>query len=64
MANHHDQVWITIGKRRVKVIAETLAGAERERAWKEITALAQGYARYQENTDWIIPIIRLKAQEE
>jgi deazaflavin-dependent oxidoreductase (nitroreductase family) len=64
MAKHPDQVLTTIGKRRVKVICETLEGAERERAWKEITSLAPGYARYEENTDRIIPIIRLKAQEE
>jgi hypothetical protein len=43
---------------------ETLEGAERERAWNEITSLAPGYGRYQENTDRIMPIIRLKAQEE
>lgn len=30
----------------------------------EITSLAPGYGRYQENTDRIMPIIRLKAQEE
>jgi F420H(2)-dependent quinone reductase len=43
---------------------ETLEGAERERAWNDITSLAPGYGRYQENTDRIMPIIRLKAQEE
>jgi deazaflavin-dependent oxidoreductase (nitroreductase family) len=64
MAKHPDQVRITIGKRRIKVVPETLEGAERERAWNEITSLAPGYGRYQENTDRIMPIIRLKAQEE
>jgi deazaflavin-dependent oxidoreductase (nitroreductase family) len=64
MAKHPDQVWISIGKRRIRVIPETLEGAERERAWKELTLLASGYTRYQESTDRIIPIVRLKAQEE
>ena len=64
MAKRPDQVWIAIDKRRVKVAPETLEGAVRERAWKEITSLAPGYGRYEENTDRIIPIIRLKAQEE
>lgn len=64
MANHPDQVWITIGKGRIRVVPERLEGAERERAWKEITSLAPGYGRYQENTDRIIPIIRLTAKEE
>jgi len=64
MAKHPDQVWIAIAKRRIRVVPETLEGAERERAWNEITSLAPAYGRYQENTDRIIPIIRLKAQEE
>jgi deazaflavin-dependent oxidoreductase (nitroreductase family) len=64
MAKHPDQVWISIGKRRIRVIPETLEGAERERAWKELTLLASGYTRYQESTDRIIPIVRLKAREE
>jgi F420H(2)-dependent quinone reductase len=64
MAKHPDQVWIAIGKRRIKVVPETLEGADRERAWNEITSIAPGYARYRENTDRIIPIIRLRAKEE
>jgi len=64
MARHPEQVWMTMGKRRIKVTPETLEGAEREGAWTEITSLAPGYARYLVNTDRIIPIIRLKAQEE
>jgi deazaflavin-dependent oxidoreductase (nitroreductase family) len=64
MAKHPDQVWISIGKRRIRVTPETLEGAERERAWNELTSLAPGYTRYQESTDRIIPIVRLKAQEE
>ena len=64
MVKHPDQVWITIGKRRIKVEPETLEGAERERAWQHVTSLAAGYAVYQEKTDRIIPIIRLKAQED
>jgi len=64
MAKHPDQVWVSIGKRRIKVIPETLEGAERERAWKEMTLLASGYTRYQTSTDRIIPVVRLKAQEE
>ena len=46
------------------MVPETLEGAVRERAWNEITSLAPGYGRHQENTDRIIPIIRLTAKEE
>jgi len=64
MAKRPDQVWVSIGKRRIKVMPETLEGAERERVWEELTSMASGYTRYQENTDRIIPVIRLRAQEQ
>ena len=59
LAKHPDQVWVTSSKRRVKVRPETLEGAERDRAWEEITALAPGYGRYLKTTDRVIPIVRL-----
>jgi deazaflavin-dependent oxidoreductase (nitroreductase family) len=64
MAKHPDRVWITSGKRRIKVRPETLEGAERERAWQRVTSLAPGYARYEHTTDRIIPIVRLIADGE
>ena len=62
LAKKPDQVWITTGKRRVKVRPETLEGAERDRAWQEITSLAPGYGRYLEITDRMIPIVRLRQE--
>jgi deazaflavin-dependent oxidoreductase (nitroreductase family) len=62
LAKHPDQVWITSGKRQIKVRPETLEGAERDRAWQEITSLAPGYARYLEITDRVIPIVRLRQE--
>jgi deazaflavin-dependent oxidoreductase (nitroreductase family) len=62
LAKNPDQVWITAGKRRVKVRPETLEGAEHDRAWKEVTSLAPGYGRYLEVTDRVIPIVRLKQE--
>jgi deazaflavin-dependent oxidoreductase (nitroreductase family) len=64
LAKHPDQVWITLGRRRIKVAPETLDGAEREPAWQQITSLAPGYAGYQQKTDRAIPIVRLRAQRE
>jgi deazaflavin-dependent oxidoreductase (nitroreductase family) len=64
LAKNPDQVWITSGKRRVKVRPETLEGAERDRAWQEITSLAPGYGRYVEVTDRVIPIVRLRQEAE
>ena len=54
LAKKPDQVWITFGKRRVKVRPETLEGAERDRAWQEITSLAPGYGRYLEVSDRVM----------
>jgi deazaflavin-dependent oxidoreductase (nitroreductase family) len=62
MAKNPDQVWITTGKRRIKVRPETLEGIERERAWHEISSLAPGYGHYVEITDRVIPIVRLRQE--
>src|SRR5436309_4732158 len=62
LAKNPDQVWITTGKRRIKVRPETLEGEERDRAWQEVTSLAPGYGRYLEITDRVIPIVRLRQQ--
>jgi len=61
MAKHPDQVWVRSGDRRIKVMPETLEGAERDRAWHQVTSLAPGYGRYETITDRVIPIVRLTA---
>lgn len=40
--------------------AEQLHGTEREDAWRRITAASSQFAKYQEQTDREIPIIRLR----
>jgi deazaflavin-dependent oxidoreductase (nitroreductase family) len=45
--------------RKVPVIAEQLRGTERAEAWREITAAAPRFAKYQQKTDRELPIIRL-----
>lgn len=61
MAKNPDRVWIAKGKRRIRVRPETLVGAEREQAWKNVTSLAPGYAPYETTTDRTIPLVRLTA---
>lgn len=39
--------------------AEQLHGADREEAWRQITAAAPRFARYQQETDRELPVIRL-----
>jgi deazaflavin-dependent oxidoreductase (nitroreductase family) len=62
LAKNPDRVWITTGKRRIKVKPETLEVAERDRAWQEVTSLAPGYGHYLEVTDRAIPIVRLRQE--
>lgn len=64
MAKNPDQVWIMTGKRRIKVQPETLEGAERDRAWQEVISLAPGYGHYREDTDRLIPIVRLRQESK
>jgi deazaflavin-dependent oxidoreductase (nitroreductase family) len=59
LATHPDQVWIELLGRKVAVTAEQLHGAERDQAWRQITAAAPRFAAYQEATDRELPIIRL-----
>jgi deazaflavin-dependent oxidoreductase (nitroreductase family) len=59
LAARPDQVWIETAGRKVAVTAEQLHGAEREEAWRQITAAAPRFAGYQQATDRELPIIRL-----
>lgn len=61
LARNPDRVSIKIGGRQVNVEPQSLRGAERAEAWRQVVALAPGYAGYQEKTDREIPIVRLQA---
>jgi deazaflavin-dependent oxidoreductase (nitroreductase family) len=64
LARHPDQVWISAGGRRIKVRPETLEGAEFEEAWRAVALKAPGIGRYRETTDRVIPLVRLRAEED
>lgn len=59
IAGNPDKVTVDIDRRRVSVIPEQLHGAERDRAWKVITAASPQFAQYEKKTDRAIPVIRL-----
>jgi deazaflavin-dependent oxidoreductase (nitroreductase family) len=59
LAAHPDQAWIETPGRKVAVTAEQLHGAERDEAWRQITAAAPRLADYQRATDRELPIIHL-----
>ena len=59
LAAHPDQAWIETPGRKVAVTAEQLHGAERDKAWRQITSAAPRFADYQQATDRELPIIHL-----
>jgi deazaflavin-dependent oxidoreductase (nitroreductase family) len=59
IAAHPDTVQIETAGRTIPVVAEQLHGAEREQAWRQITAAAPRFAQYQHKTDRELPVIRL-----
>jgi deazaflavin-dependent oxidoreductase (nitroreductase family) len=64
LAAHPDKVSIEFSGRRESVVAEQLHGAEREAAWRRITAASQRFADYQSKTDRELPVIRLTARNK
>ena len=59
LARRPDGAAIEVDGHKFAVSAESLQGAERERAWKRVVALAPGYGKYGQQTDREIPIVRL-----
>ncbi len=59
LARRPNDVLIEVNGERIGVRAESLHGAERERAWARVVALAPGYGKYAVDTDREIPIVRL-----
>lgn len=64
IAAHPDRVQIEIGGRTIPVTAAQLHGAERESAWRAITAKSDRFTKYQEQTDRELPVIRLTERIE
>jgi deazaflavin-dependent oxidoreductase (nitroreductase family) len=59
LAAHPDQVKIELAGRTISVVAEQLHGAERDRAWQQITDASPRFGKYEEKTDRELPVIRL-----
>src|SRR5207244_13213872 len=62
LARNPDKVWIEVRGRKLKVRPETLAGAERDQAYRRVVAAFPGYGGYEQKTDRLIPVIRLIAE--
>ncbi len=59
MVQHPDDIWLEVGKRKMKVRGESLTGLAREESLRRIAAIAARYGQYQKKTDREIPIVRL-----
>jgi deazaflavin-dependent oxidoreductase (nitroreductase family) len=59
IAAHPDRLQIELRDQTILVTAEQLSGPAREQAWQQIVAAQPRYAKYQQNTDHELPVIRL-----
>jgi deazaflavin-dependent oxidoreductase (nitroreductase family) len=60
LARNPERVWITFpGGTRLKVRPESLRGTERDQEWREVVKVSPQYAKYEDATDRVIPLIRL-----
>ena len=59
LAKNQDKIWIEVGNRKLRVVADSLKGSEREAALARVAAVAPRYGEYQKKTDREIPVIRL-----
>jgi deazaflavin-dependent oxidoreductase (nitroreductase family) len=59
MIAHPDDIWLEVGKRKMKVHAASLRGAERLEAYGRVVVVAPRYGEYPKKTDRVIPVIRL-----
>lgn len=62
IAAHPEQVKIELNGQTIPATAEQLHGAERDEAWRQITAAAPRFAGYQRKTDRELPVIRLTSR--
>jgi deazaflavin-dependent oxidoreductase (nitroreductase family) len=58
LAAHPDQVWIELPGRKLRVMPEQLQGARREAYWRRMAQAQPRYARYQQQTDRLLRVIR------
>jgi deazaflavin-dependent oxidoreductase (nitroreductase family) len=59
LAAHPDRARIETAGQSAAVTAEELHGTERDDAWRQIVTAAPRFGKYEQQTDRVIPIIRL-----
>jgi deazaflavin-dependent oxidoreductase (nitroreductase family) len=63
LAASPEKARVIVAGQEFAVTAEELHGAVREQAWRQITAMSQGFAQYEQMTDREIPVIRLTRKQ-
>ena len=53
------QIAVTVGRRRMAVVARDAEGEERERIWDTLTGVSPDYAQVRDRTDRRIPVVVL-----
>jgi len=59
LAKNPDKVWAQVGDQKFRARVESLEGAERDKAYDRVVAVAKNYAGYRTKTDREIPVIRV-----
>ena len=59
MVRHPEDIWLEVGRRKMKVNGESLHGSEREETLARIATISPRFGGYQKKTDREIPIVRL-----
>ncbi len=59
MIAHPNDIWLEVGKRKMRVRADSLSGAARDEAYRRVAEAAPRYGEYPKKTDRLIPVIRL-----
>ncbi|OBF64415.1 nitroreductase [Mycobacterium sp. 852002-51971_SCH5477799-a] len=62
IAAHPDRVRVELSGRKVTVGAQQLHGEAREDAWRRIKETLPRFAKYEQQTDRELPVIRLRAR--
>ncbi|MGH7612035.1 MAG: nitroreductase/quinone reductase family protein [Candidatus Dormibacteria bacterium] len=63
MAAHPEQIWVEVGRRRLRVEAELLEGERRKNAYQRLVGIFPRYQGYQAKTDREVPVVRLTPAE-
>ncbi len=59
MVKNPDDIWLEVGRQKLKVTGESLVGSARVEAIDRIASISARYGGYQQKTDREIPVVRL-----